>query len=577
MQELEQAYISSPVPNLAATLTTQAEEDTHEENLSFLRRQPSPSRDPSLTRSERAYLGRASYTPEDHTRRLDRENRRRLIRSADMIRRLPVVLQGEDDGQRRPNYTNRNPNRQSLYDWAPGSDDEDAESMLNSLRDLGHLNESRENLPRYAQSRWSNWRAGTGAGRSERPNFRNTPQPRDEPSGSITLRSWTDEHPDRRPQDPNLSLHQSLERHRRRAYARSQLQMYVADPDRVNAARENESAPREATSTRLHRSERPSNLYSLTSHRATRADLCAAYRQMIVESPSLSCFRDSISYLSRLRHCRNEQEVGELAKTLGIISELENSDCPSLSPPSGPPASSSWLAPGAVWCGRQLSSHDSGTGTAASILHQRDRLERLARSHGSLDSGVRRLLVPDRRNPLAQSRLNLSNALDALSVDSVNAASNSSSYVPSHPDHWPVRVTLHTVDLENSTLTGTMEAYNIPDKSSPHYESSMKSFFEGEIIDFCRHDLETENYDSGIESDTLYWRELGPFKQLKDEELSTRILDKKWLHKCGLNCEERQQSKSGRRGAGTGGKEDGNDDGWVLMRWKGKKILEDFR
>ncbi|KAL9111431.1 MAG: hypothetical protein Q9227_004108 [Pyrenula ochraceoflavens] len=520
LRELEQAYISSPVPNLAATLTTQAEEDTHEENLRFLRRQPSRSPDRSLNRRQRAYLtATTNILSEEETQRLDRENRRRLIRSIDMSRRIPVVGQGmrqdESNLHRRSNYANRTPNRQSLYDWAPGSDDEDAQSMLNSLRDLGHLNESRENLPSYAQSRWATWRNGVGADRQDRPNFRNNPQPRDEPSGSITLRSWTDEHTAGEPQDPSLSLHQSLERHRRRAHARSQLTAYVLDRDRFN----NQSPAREPTSTRLHRSER-SNLYNIPAYRARR-NLSEACKKMVENDPSLQKFKNSMIYLSGLRSCESSAEAVELGRQLNHVHELTKAERPAKSPPAHRPTPSSWLTPGAVWQGKQLSSQDSNT--AAIIRNQNADLER--NYHTVLPGDPR----TSQSNSLAPQALDPHDNVGSAVLQDITSLPDR----PTYPEHWPVRITLHTVDYSTSTVTGTMEAFNIPDRASPERESSMKSFFEGEIIDFVNYSLQTEGFDAGIEADTLYWRGLGPFRDLCAHAMQYKLCDKKWLRKCG--------------------------------------------
>jgi len=131
-------------------------------------------------------------------------------------------------------------------------------------------------------------------------------------------------------------------------------------------------------------------------------------------------------------------------------------------------------------------------------------------------------------------------------------------------DHWPVRVVLHSVDLDNMTLSGTMSASHIPDKLSPNSPdhrpngSSMNSFFEGEIIDFRKHTLETENFRSdGLETDVTYWRQVGPFREIlekmesdgntedgeAEDEMARCLGSKDWLEQVLW----RQ---------------------WVLMRWK---------
>lgn len=95
------------------------------------------------------------------------------------------------------------------------------------------------------------------------------------------------------------------------------------------------------------------------------------------------------------------------------------------------------------------------------------------------------------------------------------------------------------------TLTGTMEAFNVPDKSSPTKVSSITTYLEGEIIDFNKFTLETESFKADTRVDGMYWRKLPPFKDLSDDEAMIRkLLSKEWLR-------EELMTK------------------WILMRWKG--------
>jgi hypothetical protein len=146
------------------------------------------------------------------------------------------------------------------------------------------------------------------------------------------------------------------------------------------------------------------------------------------------------------------------------------------------------------------------------------------------------------------------------------------------PDHWPVSVTLHGVDLERLSLTGTMSANHIPDKSttgSVEHKldtdadaegSSMRSFFEGEIVDFRNVSLETETYKQegvavDLDIDARYWGQIGPFREMfeggngkeghgdgdRDARLASALGRKDWLE--GVMRE------------------------WVLMRWKERNFL----
>ena len=117
------------------------------------------------------------------------------------------------------------------------------------------------------------------------------------------------------------------------------------------------------------------------------------------------------------------------------------------------------------------------------------------------------------------------------------------------------------------TLSGTMSASHIPDKLSPYSPdhkpdgSSMKSFFEGEIVDFKKHSLETENFRSdGVETDVMYWRQLGPFREEYRE-----------LESVGLGG--MHDAKADEMIAECLGSSDWIEkmlERWVLMRWKGK-------
>jgi hypothetical protein len=128
---------------------------------------------------------------------------------------------------------------------------------------------------------------------------------------------------------------------------------------------------------------------------------------------------------------------------------------------------------------------------------------------------------------------------------SVGLGSNSNSGIGNSKDeHWPVKVTIHNVDYHTMTLSGTMEAYNIPDKTATNQGAHIITFLEGEIIDFNTHTLETKNFKADAEIDSTYWRELQPFKNLTDDEIVKNLVSKRWLTE---NLAR----------------------GWILMRWKG--------
>lgn len=93
-----------------------------------------------------------------------------------------------------------------------------------------------------------------------------------------------------------------------------------------------------------------------------------------------------------------------------------------------------------------------------------------------------------------------------------------------------------------------MEAFNVPDKTSPTKESSITTFLEGDIIDFNIHTLATKRWNATLDEDGKHWRQLEPFKIMADDEVVRALTSKKWF--------EEELSKK-----------------WILMRWKGKQHI----
>lgn len=240
---------------------------------------------------------------------------------------------------------------------------------------------------------------------------------------------------------------------------------------------------------------------------------------------------DAIKYLDCLRLCESDQEGLETAEEGGFDPE---ECCPQnhqdflvntyLIPP---PPESSWLKVGGVFSGTQ---HGASPATLPSYTP---------------------LMPPSTyrtRASVGSPRFG-SHPPPATSV----ARNNVTYFVPSNPEQppaleeerWPVKVILHSIDHSNMTLSGTMEAFNVPDKSSPTKTSSITTFLEGEIVDFNTFTLETKSFKAGTRVDSMYWRKLPPFKDLGDEDSMVRnLLSQEWLRKELM-------------------------EKWILMRWKG--------
>lgn len=262
--------------------------------------------------------------------------------------------------------------------------------------------------------------------------------------------------------------------------------------------------------------------------------------------------RNSIRYLSRLRHTGVEGGL-ILAKQLDLdyLYEDERANTPSDLPMhvnSLPiPQYSSWLAPGMVWQGLQSTDREPvRSSTVRGSEARRERHRELFRR--TLARRREMVLGNDVAEEFSGSLLDAERYLSDLLQDSngrwgfARASSspssqpNISSTPPTETDHWPVKVTIHSVDYDTMTLTGTMSASHMPEKmssapqsTSPSHNAttSMSSFFTGEIIDFRRHPLETEAEDrnyrvGGVDVDASYWARLGPFRKEIEKARSLR-------------------------------------------------------
>ncbi|KIW25054.1 uncharacterized protein PV07_10726 [Cladophialophora immunda] len=263
--------------------------------------------------------------------------------------------------------------------------------------------------------------------------------------------------------------------------------------------------------------------------------------------------RKLIRYLSQLRHTGIEGGL-EAARELGLDSlyASDDSNTPSDLPMhinSLPvPQYSSWLQVGMVWHGLQSTDREpvrSAPVSAANLRRERQR------------QLIRRTIARQREmsrghtfnNEVAESNTQALQTAESYLSDLILQDSNgrwgspqrSTTSLSSHPtqspsqstepDHWPVKVTIHSVDWEAMTVTGTMSASQMPEKLSSWHQSgvpqpgatigtttSMSSFFVGEIIDFRRQPLETEklgrDYEvGGLDVDARYWERLGPFRK----------------------------------------------------------------
>ncbi|OAL26518.1 hypothetical protein AYO20_10087 [Fonsecaea nubica] len=292
---------------------------------------------------------------------------------------------------------------------------------------------------------------------------------------------------------------------------------------------------REAVSRHAQNVQGPAESRSAASIDAQRSDARKRVRKLIC-------------YLSRLRHTGIEGGL-EAARKLGLDSlyASDDSNAPSDLPMhinSLPiPQYSSWLTAGMVWHGLQSTDRQpvrTLRSSAANIRRERQRGQ-IRRTIARRGEAFRGTGGSDEAAEFDTQTLRTAERYlsDLMRQESNGQWTSSPSSNPLHttsqppePDHWPVKVVIHSVDWEAMTVTGIMSASQMPEKPSSLYQSgarqpqgttpdtitSMSSFFVGEIIDFRRQPLETEkegrDYDvGGVDVDARYWGRLGPFSK----------------------------------------------------------------
>ena len=238
---------------------------------------------------------------------------------------------------------------------------------------------------------------------------------------------------------------------------------------------------------------------------------------------------DAIKYLGQLRLCESDEEGQETAEEGGIDPEelcpQNRHDFLVNTQTVPPPPECSWLQIGGVFLGTQHGASSSPSlPSYTPLMPPSTYRSRTGNPHfGSVPP---RTTSPTPDIPIDSSLL--------------------------EEERWPVKVTIHSIDYTTMTLAGTMEAFNVPDKTSPTKVSSITTFLEGEIIDFNTFTLETKSFKADTRVDGMYWKKLPPFKDMSDDETMVRnLLSKEWLEK------ELMQK-------------------WILMRWKGSSTNPSF-
>ncbi|KAI9835011.1 MAG: GID complex subunit 4, VID24, partial [Thelocarpon superellum] len=504
--------LDTPVPDLAATLTTAAEEGSSD----------SPRFHPPILEETDADVNARRRNTLRLARATERMRRERLARthgpperlSSEDYRRAAAL---PDLGQR--SYGHRVPQRQSLYDWAPASEEdvseEDSADWLPPADDVNSSTSSRRR-PLSSSSRI--------------PEL-------SRPSQAPELR--------------NLALAQALRRHPRGSHgvhARYDLMNLIDGPGRPGLnpglSLTHEETESSRSSSRL---VRPPSMVNPSERRPriTPSDLRATIddqRQRYLQNPSSAPpggrsgspsggggpFEDAIKYLERLRFCNSEEEGLMLAARFvprEVIHTKDRQDFTLETRSIEPPPETSWLRVGAVFEGSQHAS--GGPNTITRRLSSTPVLESVLSPLGA-HYGPH----PDTLPTISSARPSADRLAPAEEGEDMG-----------RDDRWPVKVTIQSVDYDTMQLSGEMEAFDVPDRTSPDGKSSITTYLEGEIIDLNTYTLETKSFRSTSRVDGTYWRKLMPFRDSDEGRIAEHLVSKRWLSE--------HISKQ-----------------WILMRWK---------
>ncbi|KAL1961344.1 hypothetical protein VTO42DRAFT_72 [Malbranchea cinnamomea] len=250
--------------------------------------------------------------------------------------------------------------------------------------------------------------------------------------------------------------------------------------------------------------------------------------EMYLKDPSVHRMKEAIAYLDRVRFSSSYEESLSEAAVGGFVKLdyfLRNEKDFVLNTASiARPTECSWLRPGSVFSGFQQATHYTASTRATASSRPTDPV------------------IVNGSDP-HRITVSTSNGRRYWARNSVDLGDSSSQLTEPKTEHWPVKVTIHSIDYDTMTLSGTMEAYNIPDKSDPNQKSHIVTYLEGEIIDFNIHTLQTKNFKAGLDIDTCYWKQLEPFKGMAPDDIVKSLVSQKWMTEHLVK-------------------------GWILMRWK---------
>ncbi|KAJ5085821.1 hypothetical protein N7532_010592 [Penicillium argentinense] len=436
--------------------------------------------------------------PDDFTHPERRPQIPLLRHSLDVVRRAREDLENRNNNM--SNYESPRSNPRSLYGWAPGSEEI-------TVTTGGEVSEDFNDVLDRANASVGEER---GPARLRESSDRLLPRPStdDHAEGSSRMRT-----------PPLLAMEallQSTRRQSRLSRAR-RLENYLLD-GQPNRSHENSddterAAPSSSSSSRAYRYRPATRGFTSTNLRTQ-----PTARQTRVIGDQNYSVKEIINYLGVLRFYSYEESIITTG-TRSVFEDVLHWEDPDLVTninSIAPPATCSWLQPGIVFTG-----HQRAANTGSSVLPNR-----VAGARGTNNS-----------DPIIVGGFQEPNPISVTTTAGRRYMANN------RDENWPVKLTIHEINYSDMTLSGTMEAYNIPDKSSPTHDAHIVTFLEGEIIDFHKHTLETENFKADIDVDSTYWRKLPPFNKDTEPEIAKNLVSRKW------HTEKMAE-------------------GWILMRWK---------
>jgi len=462
----------------------------------------------------------------------DLSRRERLQRVLTRLNRLHEPQTSASDnayGDRTPS-----PNRQSLYDWAPGAeegaDDTGLDAILAELR-RQQPETSPELLRLLGQTQMEGGRDSPARAASYM-----------RVNGTVESYEQMSERR-RRERQQSLRNRALLQRARQESSpsATERMLRYVMDRERSGMSEEEERArgsgwfrptprtgndlvddddrygdhwlapPRFEDAQERNRRDRVDAFRRgyLAEHAQVRLPrLVAPSIPAVAPSSNASLFlENALRYLSDLRSSQSYEDALATAidnnlatkeffadKHEDFVLDLDDVD---------QPAPSSWVQPGAIFEG-----HQHASGASMNLAHQR---------HAHPTAHIEQI----NPNFTPANHFSASRPWLAHQIPPVPRLPTSSTKPNEHAhDHWPVRVTIHEIDWDKMTLQGTMEAYDVPQHPtttvgisnsgatlSPRPKAGKKhapitTYLEGHIIDHRTHSFLTPSSPSGKRRDS---------------------------------------------------------------------------